>query len=708
MSKDLKSTKGNGQPPSSGNGKNGATLWIDENGFITDGSYLCPVKKGRYTITIFTNPSGQLRPSLQGYRPKSFNSKRVRENDCETLKETDAARDALILEDNNSKDYTRLARTSLSDEDLRDGESALKIISKLPPRDRNGTKWTFESCAEFTKENFKPCENRKLLVPAVDAFITMKDKEAQRAGATLDGIRTNLNSLLKAAPGKYVDEIPPETLKPLIIRGECVSTMKRHKSVFVDFFNWCSKSPRKWITGNPANEIALPDREDNETVPVILPIPDVLALLQNALQFKGGRLFLFCVCAVACALRPAELGRIQALLKVLGTGSFHFGERPDENYISIIGKGRKRRPVIIPPEFAPFIRMFVEAGYPIIPRNFVEDWTLLRATIGFLGTKDKLPRGFDDQALVEWVMDVLRHTAGTHHLNRYDNEFKTALHMGNSPKMIFRHYRGKATQKETEEFYQIPSKLTLPTLAELISAGIPEGATDSELKKLKCPVDRHTTFALKKSEFEKARDAHLKAHPETAIPALRMPARTKRRMLDLPKGDDLKKLFWTVPIHRLAKTKHVACATMALVAKDNGIILPEKGDWQKRAAGIPVVIPDEIAKLFPDGLPPYIAKVGRRPRVKYPELAECFKLTWQHSQTDLGGILKCSTASVERKIKELKLLVPGHSYWHAKPEHRTIPERIQYLLTLSSEDLRLELDAESLKAQPGANSDNAS
>jgi hypothetical protein len=107
--------------------------------------------------------------------------------------------------------------------------------------------------------------------------------------------------------------------------------------------------------------------------------------------------------------------------------------------------------------------------------------------------------------------------------------------MGNSPKMIFRHYRGKATQKETEEFYQIPSKLTLPTLAELISAGIPEGATDSELKKLKCPVDRHTTFALKKSEFEKARDAHLKAHPETAIPALRMPARTKRRMLDLPK-----------------------------------------------------------------------------------------------------------------------------------------------------------------------------
>jgi hypothetical protein len=211
-------------------------------------------------------------------------------------------------------------------------------------------------------------------------------------------------------------------------------------------------------------------------------------------------------------------------------------------------------------------------------------------------------------------------------------------------------------------------------LAELISAGIPEGATDSELKKLKCPVDRHTTFALKKSEFEKARDAHLKAHPETAIPALRMPARTKRRMLDLPKGDDLKKLFWTVPIHRLAKTKHVACATMALVAKDNGIILPEKGDWQKRAAGIPVVIPDEIAKLFPDGLPPYIAKVGRRPRVKYPELAECFKLTWQHSQTDLGGILKCSTASVERKIKELKLLVPGHSYWHAKPEHRTIAD----------------------------------
>ena len=44
-------------------------ITVDGLEFVTDGRYRCPVTKGRYTIRPFKNPSGELIPRVEGYRP---------------------------------------------------------------------------------------------------------------------------------------------------------------------------------------------------------------------------------------------------------------------------------------------------------------------------------------------------------------------------------------------------------------------------------------------------------------------------------------------------------------------------------------------------------------------------------------------------------------------------------------------------------------
>ena len=130
---------------------------------------------------------------------------------------------------------------------------------------------------------------------------------------------------------------------------------------------------------------------------------------------------------------------------------------------------------------------------------------------------------------------------------------------------------------------------------------------------------------------------------------------------------------------------------MARAISDKNIPVPPKGYWQKRAAGKEVELPNEVAKLFPEKLPPYSAPVGRPARVDWPPLAEFFHLLWEKSITEIADKLKTTNANVVRRSQTLGLQRPGHSHWHRKPERRRIPDRIKYLLNLPSDQLGAEL-----------------
>lgn len=168
---------------------------------------------------------------------------------------------------------------------------------------------------------------------------------------------------------------------------------------------------------------------------------------------------------------------------------------------------------------------------------------------------------------------------------------------------------------------------------ELKAAGVPESATNSELKRLKCPVDDPNTFFMDQKQFDKARKVYIARCPEAAVPEAtgRVVARERGRLTtNLPKAQNEQiRLVWTNTVADLAHQHKVARSTLALALREMGspqYLFPPKGYWQMRASGQTIALPHEVQNVFPKGLPWPSKPVGRQVVLKRPGLVWFFHL----------------------------------------------------------------------------------
>ena len=399
--------------------------------------------------------------------------------------------------------------------------------------------------------------------------------------------------------------------------------------------------PQCWTPFNPVKAVAMPRGKDKVARPKILTNAEAFRLLFEAQRFKGGRLFLFVVLGLVAGLRPTEAARIQARRKVLGQSSFRFSTVPESNLVDVVGKNRQDRSVEIPPEFISLIQVYVEAGYPVIPRNFTADWTQLRSLINYVGDRAALPESMFSEELKQWVRDILRKTGITHHISRSKDEEATSLWAGNTPRKIFTHYRKKTTPKNTTDFYNIAAALHQPTIEELRKNGVPEGALRSELMSMEVDPDDPDTFGLEEEDFKAARADYWKRCPEAAKPEPKGPrfrkaAFRKHEQLPLPKDqDELIKLVWTLRVIDLAKKYNVPRDCMSRAVNYRKPPMPWPGYWRQRGTGKDVYsrLPTEVKKLFPDGLPPYSGPGWADLEIDWPPLTDFLNMLWLHSRT---------------------------------------------------------------------------
>jgi len=61
----------------------------------------------------------------------------------------------------------------------------------------------------------------------------------------------------------------------------------------------------------------------------------------------------------------------------------------------------------------------------------------------------------EESGITNWPRNAMRHTAASHWLNRLQSAEAAALHLGNSPVMLHRHYKALVTKDESEEFFRI-------------------------------------------------------------------------------------------------------------------------------------------------------------------------------------------------------------------------------------------------------------
>jgi hypothetical protein len=68
---------------------------------------------------------------------------------------------------------------------------------------------------------------------------------------------------------------------------------------------------------------------------------------------------------------------------------------------------------------------------------------------------EKLKQLADEAEITPWPHNALRHGFGSFFYARTKNENLTAAEMGNTPQMIFKHYRALVKAKEVELFWKI-------------------------------------------------------------------------------------------------------------------------------------------------------------------------------------------------------------------------------------------------------------
>jgi hypothetical protein len=652
---------------------------------LREGSFVCLEKEGPYTIFY---KAGYKPWKLFGNRPhrgkaltKDFKP-RVRDS-FKTLKEASSARKSLIRKDLGVTELTQMIEARISQEEAEDAATALKILAEVQGWEE--TKQPLTRAAQFFKERFRKCRKPKDAKKAIDEFEKFKEITNRRA-ATLGNLHTRLNRLRKVINGQQVHELTAGLVEPLVLRG-VFKTRSSYWGTYNDFFEWCAKPPRYYTPHNPCADIFLETDEmiEDESPVVVIPVPKVRSIVFDALTFRGSRLFLYVLNGIFQSLRPSEMVRCQARLMMFGEHWAYFGETEEENYIDVIGKVRTRRsrPVQMYPTLAKIQKRFVDAGYPLVPTGWSNDWNILRARNGYLGCSCLLPDSIDTTNLIPYTKDAMRHTGTTHKLNGTKDEKVTGLWAGDKPDMIFARYKGKTTDKETREFLQILEDLlaVLPTLEELIAQGVPKMITRSECKAAYCPVNKPNTFSLKREDYDARRAAYLQQHPEAAEEEKGERRRgsfyTRRmevaRHIPAERKEQIRMIWTTSPTELSIKLGLCKRTCDIIFGDDLKLPLPGNSFHTWRAGGMSrPELPLEVQEAFPEGVP----LSNNR---KYIPLPELLKLVWEaptgkwQEQTGFGIF------AIKYRLRGLPIPRGIHS--------GEMPEEVKELITMSEADL---------------------
>ena len=225
--------------------------------------------------------------------------------------------------------------------------------------------------------------------------------------------------------GRWLEEYQSNRGKPLgpVSRNNFLAYLNA-------FFNFAMKKGYSSI--NPVEQI---DRVHFDRTEIAILTPDEVRRLLFAARTHALALVPYLAIAVFAGVRPTELQR-------LTWEHVNF----DLRYIHIgggISKVRNERYIDMEDVLIKWLEPCWQTSGPIAPQDPYTFTKLFNRVRKEAGLKDV------------WSPDSLRHTYASYHAARYERKDKTAMMMGNSVKMLDRHYRRPLHRSDTTEFWNI-------------------------------------------------------------------------------------------------------------------------------------------------------------------------------------------------------------------------------------------------------------
>lgn len=286
--------------------------------------------------------------------------------------------------------------------------------------------WELPAAVDFIEKHGKAFSLPSLTVGTVAGEFIAAKKSAGLRPRYVKTLAASINRFLINRREKLIADITPaEILAYISSNGWGPSTMRSYLVDVRTLFAFALK--RKYVRENPALAVDLPKVEENP--PGILTPKEARAILDACIDHAPDALPVI-VLLLFGGLRRSEAEQLD------------WSEISDE-FVEVKAhkaKTRQRRLVPVSSQLAAWLKTAREIDGKLPPINYADKLKLVLE-------KSKLR--------ADWSQNALRHSFASYFFAQTKNENETAQRMGNSPQMIFQHYREMVRPAAAEEYFAI-------------------------------------------------------------------------------------------------------------------------------------------------------------------------------------------------------------------------------------------------------------
>lgn len=343
------------------------------------------------------------------------------------------------IELKNKGRAVRMVNTSMTDEQVKDAETAFEKLGKT---------YSLSDAIEFFLKNHRAPD---FTIPFSEGLrIYLEDCEQNGVRPrTIAGKKSVLTLFSRETGNPLVHEVTPATIQAFLksLRakdGTSPATRKtwnNYRNELNHFFKWAGENDlathRPWCFSNPveSTRIFTAKQVSEQRSPVAITSPsDVQHLLTVLLRWRDGCMAKCFALAYFAGIRPdgelRKLGKREKELINLKTKTIHI---PSE-----VSKTKEARQVAISDSLAAWLEALEDK--PLVPKNF--DRLMKRARKNF-----KLSH------------DETRHSFISYHVALHRSVGDAALQAGNSESIVKKHYLNLQPQEEGAGFFSIVPNL---------------------------------------------------------------------------------------------------------------------------------------------------------------------------------------------------------------------------------------------------------
>ena len=251
---------------------------------------------------------------------------------------------------------------------------------------------------------------------------------------TAKSYRNSINLLSEDFPRKKAHEVTQADILDFIDDDSWEPATAGHhlRNVRV-FYGWAVRTGHSGI--NPTDGVPEPI-DDKE--PIAFSATETARLLSAASQFPSMTASI--ALGLFGGLRTSEIRR----LDWSEIGETEIEIKPAKT------KTRRRRMVSICDSLQTWLAPYRQTSGSVAPEDWRSGFEDVISAAGY-----QVGQVVDGKPKPAWPRNAMRHSFGTFHFAAHHNETLTAAEMGNSPTMVFAHYRRVVPAAETEKFWKL-------------------------------------------------------------------------------------------------------------------------------------------------------------------------------------------------------------------------------------------------------------